>query len=186
MTQPVLPQIAAGDAEAMAECLSRYGGLVWAMARRRLANQSDAEDAVQEVFLEIWKSAKRFDEEKANESTFIAVIARRRLIDRQRREYTKPDQAALEAEEIQSMTPQVQEIAEINDEAANARRLMQQLRPEERQVLELSVDSGLSHSSISKKTDLPLGTVKSLARRGLLRLRELLNDSRTGAEGGVR
>lgn len=77
MTQSILQRIANGDQAAIADCLSKYGGLVWSIARKMLRNSDDAEDAVQEIFVDVWKNAGRFDETKSSETTFIAMIARR-------------------------------------------------------------------------------------------------------------
>src|SRR5436190_14026687 len=85
---PLLGRVAAGDEAAVRECLARYGGLVWSIARR--FEPSDAEDAVQEIFLDLWKSAARFDRAVASETAFVAMIARRRLIDRRRTRGRRP------------------------------------------------------------------------------------------------
>ena len=77
----VLPSVAAGDRSAMESCLQRYEGLVWSLARRMLGESSEAEDAVQEIFIELWRSAGRFDPDEGSEATFVATIARRRLVD---------------------------------------------------------------------------------------------------------
>ena len=84
MPDSVLARVGAGDASAVRDALQRFGGLVWALARRMSANTSDAEDAVQEIFVDVWKSAKKFDPAAGSEATFVAMIARRRLIDRMR------------------------------------------------------------------------------------------------------
>src|SRR5687768_17786487 len=84
----LLARVAQGDALAGREVLARYGGLVWSIARRFEAG--DAEDAVQEIFLDLWKSAARFDPAIASEAAFIAMIARRRLIDRKRTRRRRP------------------------------------------------------------------------------------------------
>ena len=76
----ILNRIAAGDPDAVQECLDQFGGLVWSLARRLTSSESDAEDAVQEIFVEIWRKAERYDPSIASESTFIAMLARRRLI----------------------------------------------------------------------------------------------------------
>ena len=86
MAEPLLQKIANGDSSAVDECLAKYGNLVWSIARRYSPNNSDAEDATQEVFLEIWKNAARYDSDLSSEATFITMIARRRLIDRHRKQ----------------------------------------------------------------------------------------------------
>jgi RNA polymerase sigma-70 factor (ECF subfamily) len=80
--QAILQRIASGDRTAVDDCLKAYGGLVWSIARKMLRNTEEAEDAVQEIFIDIWKNAERFDASRASETTFVAMIARRRLIDK--------------------------------------------------------------------------------------------------------
>ena len=77
----LLAEVATGDSKAFEELTKKYGNLIWSIARRYLSNQAEAEDAVQEIFLALWQSASRFDAKKGSEITFIATIARRRLID---------------------------------------------------------------------------------------------------------
>ena len=173
MPQTTLERVAAGHSLAVEECLQKYSGLVWSLARKLCPNHADAEDSVQEVFIEVWRHAGRFDPQVASESTFIGTIARRRLIDRFRRRRRELDTASIQEEMVES-TSRHQEQTEIEEEAARARRCMGQLRPEQRQVLELSITHGLSQSEIAEATELPLGTVKTHARRGLMRLRDLL------------
>ena len=84
VTQALLDRIGAHDASAVSECIDAYGGLVWSLARRFTRTREDAEDAVREIFLALWRGAKRFDPASGSEQTFIATIARRRLIDRSR------------------------------------------------------------------------------------------------------
>ena len=169
----MLARVAAGEQAAVRECLARYGGLVWSIARRFEA--TDAEDAVQEIFLDLWKSAARFDPAIASEPTFVAMIARRRLIDRRRASRRRP------ATEQVLDEPSIVDPASAPDtcaEAAQAARALDQLRPEQRQVLLLSTH-GLSHGEIAAQTGMPLGTVKAHARRGLLSIRAAL----LGVEG---
>lgn len=173
VTQSILQKIALGDQFAVQECIKTYGGLVWSLARRMLRNSDDAEDAVQEIFLEIWKNADRFDPLQASETTFVAMIARRRLIDRIRHV-----QRRISADSIDDilMEPSVRsdKTMQTNVEAREAAKAMDQLRPEQRQVLQLSIVHGLSHQEISEATGMPLGTVKTHARRGIIQVREIL------------
>jgi RNA polymerase sigma factor (sigma-70 family) len=169
----LLERVAGGDAAAVDECLSKYGGLVWSLARRLCGSHEDAEDAVQEVFLEIWRNAARFDAQIASEATYITMIARRRLIDRFRRRKRDPETTPIYEDPASARVEHVEQ-TEIFEEAARARRYMQELRPQERDVLELSINHGLSQTQIAEARNLPLGTVKTHARRGLMRLRELM------------
>ncbi len=169
----------------MEECLQHYGGLVWSLARRLCPNHADAEDAVQEVFIEVWRKAGRFNPSIASEATYITMIARRRLIDRYRRRSRDLDTSPI-ADDVATAPEHHVDQADLRDEADRARRHMEQLRPEERRVLELSINHGMSQSQIAETTEMPLGTVKTHARRGLIRLREMLGADVGTADGGAR
>ena len=173
MAQAILQRIASGDKTAVQDCLNAYGGLVWSLARRMSPNTDDAEDAVQEIFIDIWKNAERFDESQSSETTFVAMIARRRLIDRLRYANRR-----ISTDSIEDMVTEPTNGAEadlhISLEAKEAARALETLRPEQQQVLRLSIIQGLSHQEISDATGMPLGTVKTHARRGLLQVREFL------------
>ena len=172
MAGSILRRISTGDRAAVEEAIDAYGGLIWSLARRLCPNRADAEDAVQEIFIDLWKSAGRFDETLSSETTFIAMVARRRLIDRLRRAGRMPHTEELSADLVDHSRLDRQ--VEINAEAALAAQAMSQLRPEQQQVLKLSIYQGLSHQEIARATGLPLGTVKTHARRGLLHIREAL------------
>ncbi|MGI9035670.1 MAG: RNA polymerase sigma factor [Pyrinomonadaceae bacterium] len=181
MAQAVLQRIASGDKTAVQDCLSKYGGLVWSLARRMSPNTDDAEDAVQEIFTDIWKNAARFNEKQASETTFVAMIARRRLIDRLRKSQRQPNADSLEdilTEPSKDYTREMQ----ICIEAKEVASVMRDLRPEQQKVLYLSIVQGLSHQEIADLTKMPIGTVKTHARRGLMQIRELLNGSNSGKE----
>ncbi|MBZ0154461.1 MAG: sigma-70 family RNA polymerase sigma factor [Planctomycetes bacterium] len=181
MQQALLPRIADGDMAAVAEFLRRHTALVHAQARRVLRHPHDAEDAVQDIFLEIWRHAGRFDPTQGSETTFVATIARRRLLDRLRRNQVRPPAVTLEDPGV--LPSPAEAPVELREEAARARAAMQQLRPEQREVLELSLGQGRSHQEIAAAVGIPLGTVKSHARRGLLRLREMLGLDAEGRGG---
>ncbi|WP_315854191.1 sigma-70 family RNA polymerase sigma factor [Gemmata palustris] len=171
VTDCVLPRIAAGDPAAVPDCIARYGGLVWSLARRFLGNPSDAEDAVQDVFIELWKNAARYDPSRSSEPTYITMIARRRLIDRKRRTGRAPTAQTLADEPAE---PTVVARIDIEEEAAKAAAVLGELREDERRVIQLAVYQGLTHEAIAAATGLPVGTVKTHIRRGLIRVRERL------------
>lgn len=185
MAQAVLQRIASGDKTAAEDCLKQYGGLVWSLARKMFPKSEDAEDAVQEIFIEVWKNAGRFDETQSSETTFIAMIARRRLIDRLRHNSRRLAPESLE-DTLTEPSNRFDEQMQNSVEAREAARAMKNLRPEQQQVLLLSIIQGLSHQEISDATGMPLGTVKTHARRGLLQVREFLGLSNsTDKEGSA-
>ena len=180
----ILARIAAGDSDAMQACLDHYGGLVWSLSRRFFANQTEAEDAVQEVFVELWKHADRFDASRGSEPTFVATVARRRMIDCRRRSGKTPEMTPWIEEHSPRSAEQAPDWVEVSEEAAIVRREMTKLSSEQQHVLELAIEGGHSQSEIAQQLGLPLGTVKTHARRGLMCLRGLLSASKVAPEMG--
>lgn len=187
ISPPALPSLlertARGDAAAVRECIDRYGGLVWSIARRLMFTEAEAEDAVQEVFVEVWKHAGRYDPSIASETAFIAMIARRRLIDRRRRASRSVERESLDVH-AEAAVAASWPLPEIADEALQAASALEKLSAEQQKVLRLSIYQGLSHERIARAIGLPLGTVKTHARRGLLKLRALLDPSKSASNGG--
>lgn len=171
----LLPRVSQGDRAAVRECIARYGGLVWSLARRSSSSPSDAEDAAQDIFLDLWRSAPRFDPAMGSEVTFVALIARRRLVDRRRKRLRQRD-----TEPMPEVGPPASGRGpELGAEAALAMRALGQLRPEQQQVLMMTTCQGLSHEEVAQSMGMPLGTVKAHARRGLMRVREVLGELAT-------
>ena len=173
----ILERVARGDPAAPNECIARFSGLVWSLARKLCSSPSDAEDAVQEIFIDLWRSAARFDASIASETTFVAMIARRRLIDRGRRRMRRPEVPQIAETVVDRREKPVG--GEIAEQHAIAQKAFEQLRPEQQQVLQLAIHHGCSHEQIATATGMPLGTVKTHARRGLIKIRQIL------AEQGV-
>jgi RNA polymerase sigma-70 factor (ECF subfamily) len=173
--EPILPRIAAGEPGAVEVCLDRYKGLVWWLARQMAG--SEAEDAVQEIFIQLWQNADRYDPSMSSEPAFVSMIARRRLIDRHRRVERRPSTESLDGKPWE-MEGSDGRAAEHMAEVALAARAIRQLRPEEQRVVQLSIVEGMTHSEIAEHTEMPLGTVKTYIRRGLIRVRELLSERR--------
>jgi len=178
LPEPLLPRVAVGDEGAVRQVVARYGALVWSLARRW--SPDDAEDAVQEIFIDVWRTAARYDMARTTEAGWVAMIARRRLIDRARKRERLP---ALES------LPDDLDVASESERdldrewrAEQARAVLRELPPAQRRMLELSLVHGKTHDEIARETETPLGTVKSHIRRGLQRARDLLA-SRTRDEG---
>lgn len=167
-------RIAAGDASAVGQFMDTYSGLVWSLARRFTESAADAEDATQEIFLDIWKSAARYDTSMGKESTFIATIARRRLIDRMRANSRRP--ATQEYDDTLSVDPETvdQNAGAVAVDVSAAQSALAKLNEKQREIVLMGVVEGMTHSEIATATGKPLGTVKTQMRRGLIKLRELI------------
>ncbi len=172
--QSILERVAAGDTAAVSECLDRYGDLVWSLARRYLRNAADAEDAVQDIFIDIWGSSARYDRNIASEVAFISTIARRRLIDKIRSAGRRPLMDSLDDDEGAPIDPGVAATVEDDTEVSIVERVLAKMDPEHQKVLSMSLYEGYSHSEIAGLLSLPLGTVKTRVRRGLIHIREQL------------
>jgi RNA polymerase sigma-70 factor (ECF subfamily) len=174
--EPILGRIAAGDPRAVADCMQRYGGLVWSLARRWSASAADAEDAVQEIFVDVWKSAARYDRSLGPEKVFVAAIARRRLIDKLRARDRRPRTETLDEATLAEADEPGEDSGMLAAEAAIAERAIAQLDEVQQQILLMGIVGGMSHSEIAEATGRPLGTVKTQLRRGLNRVRALLDE----------
>lgn len=170
----ILQRIAAGDEPAVGEFIDRYGDLVWSLARRYLGYHADAEDAVQEIFIEIWTNAARYDPKVASEVAFISTITRRRLIDRLRKHERQPGLDPID-EQIGAKQP-VSATAALDEDAelAQVERVLSDMPPEHQRILAMSLYEGYTHSEIADRLEMPLGTVKTRVRRGLIQIREQL------------
>jgi RNA polymerase sigma-70 factor (ECF subfamily) len=173
----------------MRECVARFGGLVWSLARRAGLSEADCEDVSQEIFSELWVVSSRYDPDVAGETAFVATIARRRIIDRQRRLGSQRGMMAGAAAQALSNTKESDahtRSGEVQEAAGKAMKAFTLLSNEQQKVLRMSVELGLTHELIAKSTGMPLGTVKTHARRGLMKLRELLGGEKMdGVEGSA-
>jgi len=174
MTQSLLGRIAQGEPGAFKQCLDQYGGLIWGLARKLSPTPSDAEDAAQDVFLHLWKNAKHFDASRGSEAIFIVTLARRTLIGRFRGQQRQLRAVSIDELGDTHWEPSVLCESEDHAELGLAAAALSILTPEQQRVIQLSVVQGLSQSEIAAQTGLPLGTVKSLMRRGLILVREKL------------
>lgn len=174
ISEYLLHRVSRGDSEAVKECIARFGGLIWTLARRVGLPDNESEDAVHEIFAELWRHGGKYDPTIASETAFVATIARRRLIDRRRKIGRQPVKQQLLEETSPGEGRASSERAFVLEEATRAERALEQLSNEQQRVLRLSVYEGLSHELIARSTGLPLGTVKTHARRGLIKLREML------------
>lgn len=169
----LLLEVAQGIERAMEHCIRKYGGLVWTIARRYVKDHSSAEDVVQETFTDVWRSARRYDPAIATECTFIGMLARRRAIDFARKQSRQPLLEPLpEAETLPHAANEPS--AAVRCESADVREALKQLPEETQKIFALHFDEGMTHPEIAEKTGIPLGTVKTRLRRGLIEARNIL------------
>jgi RNA polymerase sigma factor (sigma-70 family) len=173
-SRQLLERVAAGDGAALREVVVIYGDLLWSLARRLTRSDAEAEDAVQDILVYLWQKAAKFNPGAGEEVTFISIVARRRLIDRARRDMRRPTSGQFPEDAPASLNGSLQ-----GEEAAIARGIFDSLTDEQKSVLRLSIVHGRTHEVIAAQTDMPLGTVKTHIRRGLAQIRERLV-ARTG------
>jgi RNA polymerase sigma-70 factor, ECF subfamily len=178
--EALLSLVASSDDHALAELYDRFGRVAYGLALRILRDEALAQDAVQEAFMAVWRSADRFLAERAKASTWILTLVHRRSVDLVRREDRRRGEPLESAGE-----PAAQETVEDEATLGFERRVVQEaltrLRPEQREALELGYYGGLTQSELAERLGLPLGTIKSRMFTGLSRLRELLAEA--GLEG---
>jgi RNA polymerase sigma factor (sigma-70 family) len=170
--EELLEAIAAGDDAALGALYDRFGRVAYGLALRVLHDRALAEDAVQEAFLAIWRSADTYRRERAKPATWILTVVHRRAVDLVRREDRRradPLETAPEASEAA-----VPEEAELRSRRAAVQGALQQLPEEQRQTLELAYYGGYTQSELAERLGVPLGTIKSRMFTGLSRLRELI------------
>ncbi len=171
--------VARGDEGALGELYDRVGRIAYGLAVRVLRDERLAEDAVQEGFLAVWRSAATFRPERAKASTWILTLVHRRAVDLVRREERRRTEPLGE-----EMAAGIDEVAEATDEAAwlrfereRVQTALRQLPDVQREALELAYYGGFSQSELAQRLGVPLGTIKSRMFSGLARLRELLDES---------
>jgi RNA polymerase sigma factor (sigma-70 family) len=171
--------VARGDEDALGELYDRVGRIAYGLAVRVLRDERLAEDAVQEGFLAVWRSAAAFRAERAKASTWILTLVHRRAVDlvrREERRRTEPlgEEPAARAGEVSAPTD---EAAWLRFERERVQAALRQLPDVQREAIELAYYGGFSQSELAERLGVPLGTIKSRMFAGLARLRELLDES---------
>jgi RNA polymerase sigma-70 factor (ECF subfamily) len=166
----LLQRVRGRDRQAMADVFDRYGGMVYSVALRVLKDPGQAEDAMQEIFFQIWRKPEAFEQGRGSLGGWLMVIARNRAIDivRRRKPTDSPDDVMLLSKSnLASET-------ERNVLMEKVRNVVKNLPAEQQKSLELAYFEGLSHSEIAEQTGDPLGTVKTRIRLALISLRKAL------------
>ena len=170
----LLQRVAAGDRSAFETLYRRYARAMLGLALRRLGDRGRAEEAVQETFAAIWRSAGSYRPERGAGAPWLYAVARHAIVDRFRARSEPPT----EVPETPADEPGPAERAEASFEAWRVHRALEELPETERTVLELAYWGGLSQSEVSEYLNVPLGTVKTRTRSGLRRLATALEELR--------
>jgi RNA polymerase sigma-70 factor (ECF subfamily) len=171
--------VARGDEPALGELYDRVGRVAFGLARRVLRDDRLAEDAVQEGFLVVWRTAAAFRAERAKASTWILTLVHRRAVDLVRREERRradplPDDVSLKPAPAGEST---EEAVWLRYERERVQAALAELPDVQREAIELAYYGGFSQSELAERLGVPLGTIKSRMFSGLARLRELLEES---------
>jgi RNA polymerase sigma factor (sigma-70 family) len=167
--------VARGEEWALAELYDRHGRLAYGLALRVVRDPALAEDAVQEAFLAVWRSAGRFVPERSKGSTWILTLVHRRAVDLVRREERRRAEPLDEAEPA-AMGEATDEVAWLRFERERVQEALRALPDAQREAIELAYYGGFTQSELADRLGQPLGTIKSRMFAGLSRLRELLGD----------
>jgi RNA polymerase sigma-70 factor (ECF subfamily) len=171
----LIQRSAQGDREAFSELYERFAGPVFGTARRVLRDPAQAEEVTQEVLVEIWRTASRYDAAKGSAAAWIMTLAHRRAVDRVRSEQASRDRdKRVGRSEQQRPFDEVAETVETRDEHAQVRRAVRQLSDLQRESLELAYYGGHTYREVAELLDTPLGTVKTRLRDALTNLRDAL------------
>lgn len=168
--------MAGGDGHALAATYDRYGRLVHSLALRIVGDAAEAEDVVQDVFLQAWQQAGRFEASRGSVPAWLLAMARSRAIDRLRARQSRPEGHRADQDfELAADAGLLPDRHAIDvQHAGRVREALHQLPGLQRVAIELAYFEGLTHAEIAARLEQPLGTVKTRIRTGLLRLRATL------------
>jgi RNA polymerase sigma factor (sigma-70 family) len=169
--EELLESIAAGDDSALAALYDRFGRVAYGLAYRVLRDRALAEDAVQEAFLAVWRSADMYRRERAKPGTWILTLVHRRAVDLVRREDRRRAEPLEEPSETAGDTA---DEVDLRERRSTVQVALSQLPPDQRQALELAYYGGYTQSELAERLGVPLGTIKSRMFAGLARLQELV------------
>jgi RNA polymerase sigma-70 factor, ECF subfamily len=166
-----------GNTNALGVIYDRYGAAVYRLALRMLTNPTEAEDLTQEVFLAFWRGVDKYDVERGTLPVFLLTITRSRALNRLQQQTSHRNLA----QKFGSYLPTVNhhpgmESVTLNELSERMNAALQQLPIAQKQVLEMGYYQGKSQSEIAQELNVPLGTIKTRSRQGLLKLRQLVQD----------
>ena len=173
--EELLEQLARSDEGALAELYDRFGGVAYGLALRIVRDETLAQDAVQEAFLTVWRSAGTFVPARARPSTWILTLVHRRAVDIVRREQRRRGEPLDES--LHGTGGAAAEEASLRFDRRIVQDALERLPAEQRDAVQLAYYGGLTQSEIAERLGEPLGTIKSRTFAGLTRLRQLLREA---------
>jgi RNA polymerase sigma-70 factor, ECF subfamily len=173
----VLKALQQGDTTALGIVYDRYGAVVYRLALRILANPTEAEDLTQEIFLAFWRGVDKYDPERGTLLVFLLTITRSRALNRLKQQTSQQNLQQKVGDYLsQTHSNPGMESATLTELCERMGIALGQLPSHQKQVLEMGYYQGKSQSEIARELNLPLGTVKTRSRQGLLKLRQFLQD----------
>ncbi|WP_167395120.1 sigma-70 family RNA polymerase sigma factor [Cryobacterium aureum] len=173
--EELLGRVAHGDQSAFGELYDQIAPRVLGLVKRLLVDHAQSEEVTQEIFLEIWQSASRYEQTRGGASTWILTMAHRRAVDRIRSSQSGRDRdTKIGIRDLAVAYDHVAETVEVRLEHERVEKAMTRLTQLQRQAVSLAYYGGFSHSEVADMLHIPLGTVKTRLRDGLIRLRDEL------------
>ncbi len=173
--EQLMAAVARGDQAAFGELYDRVGGTVHGIVRKVVRDPAQSEEVTQEVMVEVWRTAVRFDPDKGSVRTWILTMAHRRAIDRVRSEQSSRDRTERVGHRDQVRAfDEVAEEVEVRSEHDQVREALSTLTALQREAVELAYYQGYTYREVSELLDTPLGTIKTRMRDGLIRLRDAM------------
>ena len=178
--QLYMQRSAAGDQGAFAALYDASRQLVYATTLRILREPADAEEVTLDVYLQVWRNAKDYTDQRGTVAAWLVLLARSRAIDRvrSRASRTRREEPFQEFAQFRSTDPGPDRETEISLHRRRVASALDTLPPEQRKVIELAFFSGLTHTELAAQLNQPLGTVKTRVRQGMIKIRELLVEGR--------
>lgn len=173
----LVSRVAQGDEDCLAQLYDCTNRIVYGLALRILGDPTSAEDITLEVYMQVWRTAESYDAGRGTVEAWLVTLARSRAIDwlRSRRARSQEVEHPLEdVSVLQDSRPSPELVSIESGRARVVQGALAALSADQRQIIELAFFAGMSHNEIARQTDLPLGTVKTRIRLGMLRLREFL------------
>lgn len=174
--EALLVRTAAGDRDAFAVLYDRFSPRVFGLVRKVVRDPGLSQDTLQDVMTELWRTAPRFDPAKGNAVSWILTLAHRRAVDTVRREQSARNRADTvgRREDAEREFDDVSEAVTMADEHAQVRRALDALTELQRQAIEMAYFEGMTYREVAERLDVPLGTIKTRMRDGMIRLRDTL------------